>query len=66
MKVILAFALFLALLSPTVGQAETMEYNLVISYLPVNFTGKDIRRIDLVTVELKAEGATVRWLPGVG
>jgi Holliday junction resolvase-like predicted endonuclease len=25
-----------------------------------------IRRIDLVTVELHHEGATVRWLPGVG
>ncbi len=25
-----------------------------------------IRRIDLITVELTTEGASVRWLPGVG
>ena len=25
-----------------------------------------IRRIDLISVELSADGATVRWLPGVG
>jgi putative endonuclease len=25
-----------------------------------------IRRVDLITVELETEGATVRWLPGVG
>jgi Holliday junction resolvase-like predicted endonuclease len=25
-----------------------------------------IRRIDLISVELRTEGAVVRWLPGVG
>ncbi len=53
--------LFLALLPPSVGQTATVEYDLVISYSTVNYSGRDV---EAMAINGSIPGPTLRFTEG--
>lgn len=61
LKSLPATLLFLVLLLPAAGRAVTVEYDLTVSYLTVNYSGKDVRAM---AVNGSIPGPTLRFTEG--